>query len=155
MTPRDRTALRQWELRFGPNMTPMVDIVMVILIFFMAASALLGPEWFLRTALPGTGAAAAPQDPFQLPPARFELHMVRDNAGQTVVTGWGAPATLEETESRLLDLGKDAASPGGGGTDVIVLIDPDAAVPYKDVVRLHDACLRAGINQVGLTARKP
>ena len=35
MTPRGRTALRQWELRFGPNMTPMVDVVMVILIFFM------------------------------------------------------------------------------------------------------------------------
>ena len=28
--------------RFGPNMTPMVDVVLVILIFFMAATTIAG-----------------------------------------------------------------------------------------------------------------
>ena len=37
---------------FGPNMTPMVDVVMVILIFFMASAAFVGEEWFLFAAIP-------------------------------------------------------------------------------------------------------
>ena len=45
-------ALAHWDLHYGPNMTPMVDVVMVILVFFMASTAVLGPEWFLRSALP-------------------------------------------------------------------------------------------------------
>ena len=38
--------------RFGPNMTPMVDVVLVILIFFMAATTIVGQEWFLSADLP-------------------------------------------------------------------------------------------------------
>lgn len=33
----------------GPNMTPMVDIVMVILIFFMLGASFIGAEHFLRS----------------------------------------------------------------------------------------------------------
>jgi len=43
-------------------MTPMVDVVMVILIFFMASAAFLGAEWFLKAAIPSKrGAARTPQ----------------------------------------------------------------------------------------------
>lgn len=142
-----RGALRRWELRFGPNMTPMVDIVMVILIFFMAATALLGPEWFLRTALPGYGGQGASMaDPFALPPVRFDVRLSLDADGRTVAAGLGAqPLTLEDLENQLGALSADA-----GGTGIMVLISPAPDVPYRDVVRVHDACTRAGITQVGL-----
>ena len=42
---RRRSALYTWQLQFGPNMTPMVDVVMVILIFFMASATFAGAEW--------------------------------------------------------------------------------------------------------------
>jgi biopolymer transport protein ExbD len=144
---QNRGALRRWELRFGPNMTPMVDVVMVILIFFMAATALLGPEWFLRTALPGYGASgAAADDPFALPPARFDVRLSPDAEGRTVATGLGAAVlTLDDLETQLLTLGADAQDAG-----VLVLISASPDVPYRDVVRVHDACTRAGITQVGL-----
>ncbi len=153
-----RGALRRWELRFGPNMTPMVDVVMVILIFFMAATALLGPEWFLRTALPaygGSGASGA--DPFTLPPARFDIRLTRDEEGRTVATGLGgAPLGLEDLEGELAALGADASGPVGdaGGGGVLILISAAAEVPYRDVVRVHDACTRAGITQVGLDVQR-
>src|SRR5690348_11081756 len=54
-----RGALASWELHYGPNMTPMVDVVMVILIFFMASTSVLGPEWFLKTALPVVSKSAS------------------------------------------------------------------------------------------------
>ncbi|MCP2732564.1 biopolymer transporter ExbD, partial [Limnofasciculus baicalensis] len=49
---RKRNALAQHDLHYGPNMTPMVDVVMVILVFFMASAVFLGPEWYLKTAIP-------------------------------------------------------------------------------------------------------
>ena len=33
----------------GPNMTPMVDVVMCILIFFMLGTSLASPELFLKS----------------------------------------------------------------------------------------------------------
>src|SRR5215813_7077601 len=55
---RRRNAQALYDQHYGPNMTPMVDVVMVILIFFMASTAFLGPEWFLKTHLPRAGAHA-------------------------------------------------------------------------------------------------
>lgn len=146
----DRGALKQWELHFGPNMTPMVDIVMVILIFFMARSALIGPEWFLRAALPrqtgaGTsGAAAAAPDPFELPPARFEIDLRVDASGRTLVTGLGLAGAAPD------DLAGPLGELAGVRDEAVVLIRPAAAVPYRDVVLVRDLCERAGIGSVGL-----
>lgn len=140
-----RSALRQWELRFGPNMTPMVDIVMVILIFFMAGTAFVGPEWFLRAALPASRTGPGPGDPFALPPARFEVALLAES-GRTLATGLGlVGAPLADLERAIEDLGREAQ-----GAGVIILLRPAPAVPYRDVIRVHDACERAGLTKVGL-----
>src|ERR1700753_544627 len=48
----------------GPNMTPLVDVVMVILIFLMLAGTFTGSEWYLVSNLPlrqtGGGNVAPP-----------------------------------------------------------------------------------------------
>src|SRR5437870_4869845 len=48
----------------GPNMTPLVDVVMVILIFMMLAGTFGGTDWFLTSNLPyspkGGGGAPLP-----------------------------------------------------------------------------------------------
>jgi len=145
-----RSALRQWEQRFGPNMTPMVDIVMVILIFFMAGTALVGPEWVLRAAIPAEGRGGGGAAPFELPAARFEVGLAVSGGG-TVVSGLGlADGTLAEAEGALAALGADSA-----GANLIVMLRPAADVPYRDVVRLHDACEKAGITRVALASPTP
>jgi biopolymer transport protein ExbD len=142
---RRRSALHQYELRFGPNMTPMVDIVMVILIFFMAGTTIMGPEWVLRSSIPvhapgGTAGDAASDEP------RVQVVLsLRSIAGRTVVTG----STLQQA-------GIDEVAPwlaqfvrGAGAAEIVVLLQPAADVPYRDVVTLHDACEAAGVT-VGL-----
>ena len=42
----------------GPNMTPMVDIVMVILIFLMLAGSFVGAEHYLVSNMPFSAAGA-------------------------------------------------------------------------------------------------
>ncbi|MCH7961632.1 MAG: biopolymer transporter ExbD [Planctomycetes bacterium] len=86
-------ALRQWEMHFGPNMTPMVDVVMVILIFFMAGTAVIAPELFLAAGLPADPSVQdapgpTPRDAFELPAARFTRRLWR-RSGRTVIDGLG------------------------------------------------------------------
>jgi biopolymer transport protein ExbD len=154
---RRRNALAVWEMHFGPNMTPMVDVVMVILIFYMASTSFIGSEWFLKTAIPKESPQAAPRekpetaDPYTLPPAQFELTLRRGEDGRTVASGpaFGA-ITLEALPARLTELAR-----GTGAEDLALIIRADPAVPYGDVIRAHDAATAAGIAKVGLMDTPP
>ena len=85
-TFRRRNAMHQWRLHFGPNMTPMVDVVMVILVFFMASTAFIGPEWLLRIGLAED--AQSESGSFRLGPAELTVRLqVVD--GAVCVSGLG------------------------------------------------------------------
>lgn len=149
MKPRG-SALARWEAQHGPNMTPMVDVVMVILIFFMAAMSFVGPEWFLKAALPvvrseGEG-DRRPADAFDLPPAIFTLRLARAPGGETRATGLGLEgATLDVAAARLRSMASELSR-----EHVVLQLVPDPEVAYRDVVRLCDEARRAGVRGVGL-----
>lgn len=149
-----RDALHGYSMHFGPNMTPMVDIVMVILIFFMASAAFMGDEWFLRAAIPfeaGRGSdVKKPNDPLALPPTRLDVVMDVDRAGRSIVT-------VLDLKEASVDTFLDRVSqfPRSKETaDMEVVIRPTGAVPYRDVVRVHSACDAAGIVKVGISVKR-
>ncbi|MEO0716498.1 MAG: biopolymer transporter ExbD [Planctomycetota bacterium] len=155
-----RTALRRRDAAtrttLGPSMTPMVDVVLVILVFFMATASVAGPEWFLGAAIPSWApstasaneAAPAGADNEQraiLPEARLEVRLLRAG-GQTLATGLGVSGVG-------LDRLAEAAAALGQRVDIadaIVVVIPSGDVPYEDVVRVHDACLGAGLTRVAI-----
>lgn len=146
---RRRSALAMHDLHFGPNMTPMVDVVMVILIFFMASATFAGAEWFVKAGIPREGASTGNQgqgvDPLKLPPARFEV-MLSLSSGRTVARGPGiGEAELSELPARLT-----ALAAGLSADDLVLIIRPEPDVPYPDVIRAHDAAAQAGIKKVGM-----
>lgn len=152
---RQRNALALHGLHFGPNMTPMVDVVMVILIFFMASAAFLGSEWFLRAAIPfeaGRGKSAIKKnDPLALPAAKFDVVMDVDDSGKTVVSFLQlSRAPVSAFVQRIADLPKNDQT-----RDIEIIIRPTARVPYRDVVTAHAACDAAGIQKVGIQVTRP
>lgn len=141
---RRRNARAVWDLHYGPNMTPMVDVVMVILIFFMASASVLGPEWFLKSALPRAQAGPA-VDPAK-PPVRLRIELRRAETGATLASIDGAePIALSDVTGALAQ--RAAAA---DGAELVILVAPQDRVPYEEVVRLHELCFRAGIRKVGL-----
>lgn len=143
---RRRDAALARDASFGPSMTPMVDVVLVILIFFMASTAFVGPEWLLRSALPGQGSGGSGGRAFALPPARFDLRLEADADGSTRVTGLGLErAPLSAGQERLR-----AYADRLGPAQMTVILVPSADVAYSDVVRLHETCAALGIEGVGL-----
>lgn len=139
---RARSAAALYEAHHGPNMTPMVDVVMVILIFFMASAAILGPEWFLKTALPVAGSAP----PIADQPVRCRVILGAGDVARLALDA-ASPETLPfyQVENRLRDL---RAARGRDGLIVLVEPGPDAA--YDDVVRVHEWCATLDIPKVGL-----
>jgi len=123
--------------RFGPNMTPMVDVTLVILIFFMASATIAGPEWFLRADLPEIEEQSDQSSNFALPtPILSADLLIRDN--QVFVNGFGNESiSIESVIQRIANM-EPALSNG-----LILGIRAKDDVPYSAIVSLHDAASKA------------
>lgn len=154
---RRRSALAMYEAHAGPNMTPMVDVVMVILIFFMASAAILGPEWFLRTNLPKTTTAAAADESLLV---RLRVELVMDNGLSRAKVDGGEPApvgdvqaamtgALARSKQALTQAGKDA-SDAAVAANVAVLVKTQDRVAYEELVRVHEMARALQIEKIGI-----
>ncbi len=127
-------------------MTPMVDVVLVILVFFMASAAFLGPEWLLPVGVPALAEPSDKPDPFALPTPRFEIHLQAGADGRVLVSGLGLQqASMDELAPRVHSLARAVPD-----EELIVVLVPDDAVPYDLVVRARAVCERAGARRVAL-----
>ena len=59
----------------GPNMTPMVDVVMVILIFFMLGSSFVSPDWYLTNNTPAIKGGLSNVKTHAMPPTRINIKL--------------------------------------------------------------------------------
>ncbi|MCC6285367.1 MAG: biopolymer transporter ExbD [Phycisphaerales bacterium] len=147
MILRLRDARSLHEAHAGPSMTPMVDVVLVILIFFMASAAFLASDKLHPVLIPPPPSAAP--DPFALPALVLRVELRRE-AGRTIVSGGGltppgesAPVEVAVSRAASLALRVDAGS-------ARISLGAADDVPYADLMRVRDALARAGFEQVAL-----
>ena len=130
--------LDKGRLGKGLEMTPMIDIVFLLMIFFLVASKLDEDDRALDVVLPQAAAA----QPLTARPREFVINI--DRAGNYFA---GArPVRLEE----LRDLLVQAAADNPARQTVIVRADEEAA--HKFVVAAMDACVQAGIDDYQVQA---
>jgi len=154
-----RNALAMYEQHAGPNMTPMVDVVMVILIFFMTSAAILGPEWFLKTNLPKPAGTASPEVARSIT-VRIELIMqdevamvLIDGAAATNIDSVALALALAIKQATEQSTSSDPSTPSpapGGPSNVIVLVKASDNVPYANVVQVHETARSLGIDKIGI-----
>jgi biopolymer transport protein TolR len=114
------------------NVTPMVDVMLVLLIIFMVTAPLI--QQGVKVNLPETKAA-----PVEATEKKVVLSI---NAGKKVYIG-DAEVALEELETKLAANAKAQA-------DKEVYLHADRDVPYGVVVEVMAAAQRAGISNVGM-----
>lgn len=117
-----------------PNMTPMVDVTLVILIFFMASATIAGPEWFLRAGLPDEPVSSALGLPS--PVVRIEVYL---GPGGARVRGFAGDQSLDEAVRRVRGLEPSVAA------GLVVEIETSDSVAYADLVTLHGALAERGV----------
>ena len=116
------------------NMTPLIDVMLVLVVIFIITAPLLASS--IRLDLPRTDAAT----PIDAP--SFVL-LVVDRSGQTFLDD--KPVTQDELSRRLGLLA--ARNP-----DAEVQLRADKAVPYGRVVEVLGAAQQAGLSRIGFIA---
>jgi biopolymer transport protein ExbD len=166
---RPRGAASRGTLHFGPNMTPMVDIVMVILVFFMASAAFVGPEWFLQAQAVDRQPAPALTKPdgggsVQAAPLVLRVLVKPASAtGQlalaTVVYGGqnikGVAVIAGGSAGQLAAFGEAVKRLIGDKVPEQGVILADGAASYEAVVAVREALARVGVGSVGVSQLKP
>jgi biopolymer transport protein ExbD len=122
--------IRSGEVGF--NMTPMIDVVFLLIIFFLLSSHLAKQETQLPLPLPLADSSDKPVED-DIP--RVTVNVLED--GALLLAGRRIEAA--ELQQRLTE--KLASA----GKDLQVRIRSDRAAPYRDVEPIMLACARAGI----------
>lgn len=136
----------------GPNMTPLVDVVMVILIFLMLAGSFVSAEHFLVSNLPvvqsGAGGEQAP--PAFIPDEPIDIRVDNNAVTGAFVARAGQIQTSDidalTTQLRAMRLKLNAT--GKSDDKIQVKIGPAKNVRYKDLVAVYEAALNAGYKKV-------
>jgi biopolymer transport protein TolR len=126
----------QSSLNSNINVTPMADVMLVLLIIFMIATPMLQKN--VSVNLPKT------QNPLDAkPPEPFTLSLTRD--------GHMYLGKIEVTEQKMMQLLSERFE---GDANKILFIRADQALAYGKVVHIVNECRRSGAQHVGLMTEK-
>ena len=116
----------------GMNMTPMIDVVFLLIIFFLVSSHLARRENQMQLPLPIADSAL---DPYDENVGRITVNVAED--GSLVLAGRGVNA--QELEERIRHERQKSKN------EVELRIRADRTVPYKSVSPVLLAAARSGI----------
>lgn len=143
----------------GPNMTPLVDVVMVILIFLMLAGSFGGETTFLmsKQGIKKSGGTGRPLKPGEVPDTPLEVRIANlDPTGNNpgfVASGTGLRSTTTiKSLSDWLVAKRVAYNKSGTSTDkILVTLSPTRDVKYKYLIDVYQAALQAGYEKIAFT----
>lgn len=126
--------IRAREMDAGPSLdlTPVIDMVFLLLIFFLAATTFQQNEREMNVALPSASAAA----PISAAMREIVVNVTRD--GEMIVGG----RTTGEEELRELIEGAVKNNP-----EQKVSVRGDRATAYENIVRVLDICKASGVQE--------
>ena len=139
----------------GPNMTPLVDVVMVILIFLMLCGSFGGIEHYLASSLPVRQTGGGPTDKKSaFDDIQVDIRVDHDPANPNawrakfgdVVTG--SPDKLREALASKFETYKNN---GQGPEKLQVIINPNRFVKWKGLITVYQAAMEAGFKKIAFS----
>lgn len=119
------------------NVTPLVDVMLVLLVIFIITAPLLASS--IKLDLPKTDAAKSSDAP------KFV----------TIVVDKTAKVFLNDKPIELPDLSQALQQTAKASPDTEVQLRADATVPYGKVVEVMGIAQKAGLSRIGFVSEKP
>jgi biopolymer transport protein ExbD len=121
----------------APNLAPMIDVILVLTIFFMCATKFSADERAFDLDLPSADHAAAV--------AAREPEVVEVEAAGTLRLG-AEPVSIA-------DLGTRLAARREAVPDLVVMIRGERDVSHGRMTEVYEACRGAGVRHVAISVR--
>jgi biopolymer transport protein ExbD len=137
----------------GPNMTPLVDVVMVILIFLMLAGSFGGAARFLvsKEGIKASGGHGRPLRPGEMPDVTIDVHVTNSRDGVGFIAqlpGIAPTGDADEVEKLLSAKLKQFNNAGTVTSRLQVVLYPDRRVKYKYLIAIYQAALQAKYEKI-------
>lgn len=132
---------RQKDNELTVNITPLIDVVFLLLIFFMVSTTFT-KESHLSLNLPEASGEEKTDQPHQ-------IEILIDANGQYVVNERSLISTKLESIMAALE------EVSAGNTKMPLIITADAKTPHQAVITAMDAASQLGFAQLSLTTKKP
>lgn len=154
---------KQVHYESGPNMTPLVDVVMVILIFLMLAGSFGGVERYLTSNVPikqsGVGGApvenTVPDTPLEVrvdrnraDPSKFDVRAGRIAMTIDAATQEAWMQQMESLTSALVQMRQELNAAGSTDDKIQVEIHPHKEVPYAHAIHVFEAVTDAKFQKI-------
>lgn len=137
----------------GPDMTPLVDVVMVLLIFLMMVGKFGGANRYLESDLPISSAGASNEkiDPNLIPKEPVVITVIQPtpDAFRAVNGGKINAGDEKELSGQLTQLLTGMKATGRKVDDIQVFIKPGKSVRYTYVIKVYTAAVSAGFTKIG------
>lgn len=128
------------------NLTSMIDVIFLLLIFFVFTSDFREPEKLLPTKLSAVGAIDAPAEQQERDLGKITVRVAANPDGSLTWTVDGTRvdslAAVEETLAALQEI--DPTVP--------VVLDPERGVAIESVLDVYDAARRVGLSKIQFAA---
>ncbi len=124
-------------------MTPMIDVIFLLLIFFVCTASFQTPEDVLPTNLSWSGSTTelAPIDPVDVDLREIVVKILWREGR----LGW----EVDQRRYELLeDVGRVLAGVAQIKIDLPVILDVDGAVPIENVIDVYDLCRQIGFEKI-------
>jgi len=127
---------KEADEEIGISLTSLIDVIFLLLIFFMVATTLVDPSRRLDVQLPEAKAASAET---KKSPVTIEM----SQRGEVTLNGQGVDFNV--LESRLKSLGQEGSK--------TAIVRADKRLDYGRVVQVLGFCRSAGFQDIGIAVK--
>ena len=118
------------------DMTPMIDLVFQLLVFFIMSLKIVAPEGDFNIKMPLSAPSAGPPDEVQLPPIKIRLKAdAKGELSEIVLNERSLGTHFDALHTQIIDLVGDERGPGSMAESTEVELDCDYQLHYKHVIQ--------------------
>ena len=125
------------------NVVPYIDVMLVLLIIFMAAAPMVNPSVIN---LPSAGKSALP------PPEYIQISLKPDEAASIGIVG-GRSAGKQQTVASRAELVRRLRDLHADNEQMAIMIAADKNIKYDEVIQMVSEAKKIGFERVGLATR--
>ena len=115
-------------------MTPMIDIVFQLLIFFIMTFKIIAPEGAFNIKMPLAAPSEGLPDDNQLPPMKIRLRATASGRLASIQLGQRTLPDFKSLQMQIRDSGGDERGPGAGAARTEVELDCDYKLRFESII---------------------